>query len=69
MQHTEKIEIRMGEVWKYIEDKYGLKWRTENDIDDWHTAFTIWNYEVNNKGKKWYDESIKKVKKISKVEK
>ena len=53
----------MGEVRKYIEYKYGLKQRTENDIDDWHTAFTIWNYEVNNKGKKWYDESIKKVKK------
>ena len=66
MPHTEKIEIHMEEVWKYIEDKYGLKWITENDIDDWHTAFTIWNYEVNKKGEKWYDESIKKVKKSQK---
>ncbi|MCK5261657.1 MAG: hypothetical protein KAJ44_05715 [Thermoplasmatales archaeon] len=52
MPHTEKIEMHMEEVWKYIEDKYGLKWITENDIDDWHTAFTVWNYEVNKKVKK-----------------
>lgn len=49
-------------VFDYVEGKYGCKWEGKDMTSNWHIAFAIWNYEVNNKGKEWYDEAIKMVK-------